>query len=101
MSSTQLKVTLPLNLLDYLQAKRQRFGLSMSGYLLKHLIIEDGKNMDIPEFTMSESTEKTALQALKDFRSGKLKKAKSIDDLFKWGSTQSESKKEAFTKVKN
>jgi len=82
MSSTQLKVTLPLNLLDYLQAKRQRFGLSMSGYL-KHLIIEDVKNMDIPEFTMSQSTEKTALKAFEDFRSGKLKKAKSIDDLFK------------------
>jgi len=82
MSSTQLKVTLPLNLFDYVQAKTQRFGLSMSGYL-KHLIIEDVKNMDIPEFTMSESTEKTALQALKDFRLGKLKKAKSVDDLFK------------------
>lgn len=82
MNSVQLKVTLPLNLLDYLQAKTQKFGLSMSAYL-KHLIIEDVKNMEIPEFTMSESTEKTALKALKDFRAGKLKKAKSVDDLFK------------------
>jgi len=82
MSSTQLKVTLPLNLFDYLQAKTQKFGLSMSAYL-KHLIIEDVKEMEIPEFAMSESTEKTALKALKDFKTGKLKKAKSVDDLFK------------------
>ena len=82
MSSTQLKVTLPLNLFDYLQAKTQKFGLSMSAYL-KHLIIEDVKDMEMPEFSMSESTEKTALKALKDFKAGKLKKAKSIDDLFK------------------
>jgi len=82
MSSTQLKVTLPLNLLDYVQAKTQKFGLSMSAYL-KHLIIEDVKDMKIPEFTMSESTEKTALKALKDFKAGKLKKAKSVNDLFK------------------
>ena len=82
MSSTQLKVTLPLNLFDYLQAKTQKFGLSMSAYL-KYLIIEDVKDMKIPEFTMSESTEKTALKALKDFKAGKLKKVKSVDDLFK------------------
>lgn len=82
MSSTQLKVTLPLNLFDYLQAKTQKFGLSMSAYL-KHLIIEDVKEMEIPEFLMSDSTEQTALKALKDFKAGKLKKAKSVNDLFK------------------
>jgi len=82
MGSTQLKVTLPLNLFDYLQAKTQKFGLSMSGYL-KHLIIEDVKEMEIPEFTMSQSTEKTALKALNDFKTGKLKKAKSVGGLFK------------------
>lgn len=82
MSSTQLKVTLPLNLFDFAYAKAKRFGLSMSAYL-KHLVIEDVKKEKLPEFTMSESTEKTALQALKDFKAGKLKKAKSVDDLFK------------------
>jgi predicted DNA-binding protein len=82
MSSTQLKVTLPLNLFDYLQAKTKKFGLSTSAYL-RYLIIKDVKDMEIPEFSMSESTEKTALQALKDFKAGKLKKARSVDDLFK------------------
>ena len=82
MNSAQLKVTLPLNLLDYAQAKAQRFGLSMSAYL-KHLVIEDVKDKTIPEFTMSESTEKIALKALKDFQSGKLERLKSIDHLFK------------------
>ena len=82
MSSTQLKVTLPLNLFDFLQARTKKFGLSMSAYL-KYLIIQDVKDMEIPEFNMSESTEKTALQALKDFKADKLKKVKSVDNLFK------------------
>jgi hypothetical protein len=82
MSSTQLKVTLPLNLLDYAQASAQRFGLSMSAYL-KHLVIEDVKDNTIPEFNMSESTEKIALKALNDFQSGKLEKIESVDQLFK------------------
>ena len=82
MSSTQLKVTLPLNLFDYAYAKAQRFGLSMSAYL-KHLVIEDVKTEAIPEYIMSESTEKVALKALKDFKAGKLKKIKSVNDLFK------------------
>ena len=61
MSLTQLKVTI-------------------SAYL-KHLILEDVKDMEIPEFTMSKSTEETALKALKEFRSGKTKTARSVDDL--------------------
>ena len=80
MNSTQLKVTIPLQLYDYVQAKTQRFGLTMSAYL-KHLILEDVKDMEIPEFTMSKSTEETALKALKAFRSGKTKTARSVDDL--------------------
>lgn len=79
MSSTQLKVTLPIRLYDYVQAKTQRFGLTMSAYL-RHLILEDVKDMEIPEFNMSQLTEKTALKALDDFRSGKTKKVCSIDD---------------------
>ncbi|MBU2591946.1 hypothetical protein KKD61_00610 [Patescibacteria group bacterium] len=79
MSSTQLKVTLPVQLYDYVQAKTQRFGLTMSAYL-KHLILEDVKDMEIPEFTMSQSTEETALKALKEFRSGKTKIVRSVDD---------------------
>jgi antitoxin component of RelBE/YafQ-DinJ toxin-antitoxin module len=79
MSSTQLKVTLPAQLYDYIQARTQRFGLTMSAYL-KYLILEDIKHMEIPEFTMSQSTEKTGLKALKDFRSGRTKKIRSVDD---------------------
>jgi len=80
MSSTQLKVTLPVRLYDYVQAKTQRFGLTMSAYL-KYLILEDVKDMEMPEFIMSQSTEETALKALKEFRSGKTKVARSVDDL--------------------
>ena len=79
MSSTQLKVTLPVQLHDYVQAKTQRFGLTKSAYL-KYLILEDVKDMETPEFIMSQSTEETALKALKEFRSGKTKTVRSLDD---------------------
>ena len=78
MNSTQLKVTLPAQLYDYVQAKTQRFGLTMSAYL-KYLILEDVKDMEMPEFTMCQSTEETALKSLKEFRSGKTKAIRSVD----------------------
>lgn len=78
--SVQLKVTLPLQLYDYVQARAQKFGLTLSSYI-RHLILNDVKKMDIPTFPMSPKTEAIALKALKDYRAGKLKRLKSIDDL--------------------
>lgn len=80
MSSAQLKVTLPIQLYDYVKANAQRFGLTMSAYL-KYLILEDVKDMETPEFKMSPKTEETALKALKEFRSGKTKTVRSVDEL--------------------
>jgi predicted DNA-binding protein len=82
MNSTQLKVTLPLPLYDYILAKTQRFGLTISAYL-KHLILEDIKDMEIPEFMMSRPTEEVALNALREFKAGKTKTIRSVNKFMK------------------
>jgi len=80
MDTIQLKVTLPAALYDYLESRAQRFGLAMATYV-KHLVIKDVEDMDLPTYKMSSKTEAVALKALKDYRAGKLKRLKSIDDL--------------------
>ncbi|MEK7513305.1 MAG: hypothetical protein AAB430_02035 [Patescibacteria group bacterium] len=80
MDTIQLKVTLPVELYDYLESKAQRFGLAMATYI-KHLVIKDVEDMDLPTYKMSAKTEAVALQALKDHRAGKTKLLRSIDDL--------------------
>ncbi len=80
MNTIQLKVTLPVELYDYLESKAQRFGLAMATYI-KHLVIKDVEDMDIPIFKMSSKTEAVALKALKDYRAGKVTKVESVDEL--------------------
>ena len=80
MDTIQLKVTLPVALYDYLESKAQRFGLAMATYI-KHLVIKDVEEMDLPTFKMSAKTEAVGLKALKDHRDGKTFRYKSIDDL--------------------
>jgi len=80
MDTIQLKVTLPVALYDYLESKAQRFGLAMATYI-KHLVIKDVEDMDIPTFSMSAKTEAVALKALKDYLAGKVKEVGSIDEL--------------------
>jgi predicted DNA-binding protein len=80
MDTIQLKITLPIALYDYLESKAQRFGLAMATYI-KHLVIKDVEDMDIPTFPMSPKTEAVALKALKDYRAGRVKEVKSIDEL--------------------
>jgi len=75
--TTQIKVTLPDELYFYLKSKAEKFGLNMASYV-RHLVINDVKNIDIPVFKMSEKTEKRGLQALKEHKAGKTTKIKDI-----------------------
>lgn len=62
--TTQIRVTLPVQLQGYLQTKASKFGLGLSAYV-KNLIINDVKDVEYPIFEASERTEeayKTALQ---------------------------------------
>lgn len=76
--SVQVKVTLPVQLQQFVQSKADKFGMSVSSYI-KHLVLDDVRDMDTPTFTMSPETESTALQALKDYKRGKTKEIKDID----------------------
>lgn len=63
--TTQIRVTLPIQLQSYLQAKAGRFGLSLSTYV-KNLIIDDVKRVENPPYKLSEQSlidYKTAKQA--------------------------------------
>lgn len=79
--NTQLRVTLPIQLQAYLQSKAGKFGLSLSTYV-KNLIINDVKDMDFPEFPMSEKTERVVAQAMKDYQQGKAKVIENVDEYF-------------------
>ena len=71
--TTQIKVTLPDELYFLLKSKAEKFGLNMASYV-RHLVINDVKDIDIPVFKMSEKTEKIALKALEDYKNGKTHK---------------------------
>ncbi len=78
-TSVQVKVTLPTQLQQFAQSKADKFGMTLSSYI-KHLVLDDVRDMDIPTFTMSAKTEKIVLQALKDHKQGKTTEIKDIDD---------------------
>lgn len=77
--SVQVKVTLPAQLQEFAQSKADKFGMTLSSYI-KHLVLDDVKDMDFPTFTMSKKTEEIALQALEDHRQGKTTEITDIDD---------------------
>jgi len=79
MATSQLRITIPTQIQDLLYSKSDRYGLSMSAYV-KNLIINDVKDMHIPEFDMSVKTEKIATQALKDHKEGKTHEIENVED---------------------
>ena len=79
--STQIKITLPQNLYLHLKSKAEKFDLGLATYI-RHLVINDVKDIDIPVFKMSKAREKIALKALQDHKDGKTKEIKNIDQYF-------------------
>ena len=76
--STQIKITLPGELYLHLKSKAEKFDLSLASYV-RHLVINDVKDIDIPVFKMSEKTEKVALKALGDHKKGRTRMWNDID----------------------
>lgn len=54
--TTQLKISLPLPLYDFLNSKAGKFGVTLSSYV-RNLIINDVKDMDFPTYQASAQTE--------------------------------------------
>ncbi|MFH2118676.1 MAG: hypothetical protein ABII10_02995, partial [Candidatus Paceibacterota bacterium] len=80
---TQIKVTLPRQLLIPIKKRADKYGLSLSAYI-KHLVFNDVRSlekqlesMDLPTHQMSDETEKTMEQARKEYLQGKTKSYRS------------------------
>lgn len=81
LQATQVKITLPNELYLHLKSKAEKFGLNLAAYI-RHLVINDVKDVDIPVFRMSEKREKIALKALEDYRVGKTTPIDNLDEFF-------------------
>lgn len=78
----QIKLNLPLALKEYLESKANKFGIPIAAYV-KHLIMNDVKDMQYPTFELSERSEKAYKSALKAQKEGKLVSVDNIDKFFK------------------
>lgn len=81
LQAIQIKITLPEELYLHLKSKAEKFGLNLASYV-RHLVINDVKDVDIPVFKMSERTEKNGLEALREYEEGKTNKIDDIDKYF-------------------
>lgn len=83
--TTQIRVTLPLQLSEILLAKAERLGLGLAAYL-KHLAISDAQTKDdefhYPEHEASERSLMALREALRDEKEGKLIRINDLDDYF-------------------
>jgi len=64
-STSQIKISLPHPLYDYLSSKASKFGLTLSSYV-KNLIINDVKDLDFPAFKASAKIEQSYKNALSE-----------------------------------
>lgn len=62
---TQIKISLPDPLYDYISSKAGKFGLTLSSYV-KNLIIDDVKNMDYPVYQASNKVEESYKKAIQE-----------------------------------
>ena len=77
---TQIKVSLPNPLYDYLSSKAGKFGLTLSSYI-KNLIINDVKDMDYPTYQASAKTEDSYKKAIQE--QDKAVEVTDVDEFFK------------------
>lgn len=60
---TQVKVTLPDPLYDFVSSKAGKFGIPLSSYI-RNLVINDVKDMDYPVYRASKQTEESYQKAV-------------------------------------
>jgi hypothetical protein len=80
-ATTQIKVTLPQELYGHLKARAGKFGLNLSAYI-RHLVINDVDEANLPTYKMSPKTEKVLEKALADHKAGKTKRIDDLDEYF-------------------
>lgn len=79
--STQIKVTIPNELYLLTKAKADKIGLTFATYV-RHLVINDSWEKNLPTFRMTSKQEKVLEKALEDHKNGKTIRIDNIDDFF-------------------
>ena len=69
--TTQIRVTLPVQLQGYLQTKANKYGLSLSAYI-RNLVINDVQDVDYPVFEMSSQSTNDLKKAVEAEKTGDL-----------------------------
>ncbi len=69
--TTQIRVTLPVQLQGYLQTKANKYGLSLSAYI-RNLVINDVQDVDYPVFEMSSQSTNDLKEAVEAEKTGDL-----------------------------
>jgi predicted DNA-binding protein len=81
LQTTQIKITLPGELYLHLKSKAEKLGLNLASYV-RHLVINDVKDVEIPVFEMSEKTERNGIKALREHKKGNTTKIDDVDKYF-------------------
>lgn len=80
--TTQIRVTLPVQLQGYLQTKADKYGLGLSAYI-KNLIIDDVKDVTYPVYQMSDQAVSDLDEAKNAQVDGSLIKTKDVSSFLK------------------
>jgi len=78
--TTQIRVTLPVQLQGYLQAKANKYGLSLSAYI-RNLVINDVQDVEHPVFEMSTQSVNDLQEAIAAEKAGKLVSTDNVNQL--------------------
>ena len=78
--TTQIRVTLPVQLQGYLQTKADKYGLSLSAYI-RNLVINDVQDVDYPVFKMSDQSTHDLKEAIEAEKAGELIQTNDVNQL--------------------
>ncbi len=78
--TTQIRVTLPVQLQGYLQTKANKYGLSLSAYI-RNLVINDVQDVDYPVFEMSDRSVNDLREAVEAEKAGELVQTNNVNQL--------------------
>lgn len=78
--TTQIRVTLPVQLQGYLRTKASKYGLGLSAYI-RNLVINDIKDVQYPVFEMSDQSINDLQDAAAAEKSGELIATSDVNQL--------------------
>lgn len=76
----QIKITLPVELKEFVESKARKFGLPLAGYI-RHVLLKDVEDMDYPVYEASDKTIRAYKKAMKE--KDKAIEVTDIDEFFK------------------